>query len=197
MPPRHSSCVSTCASVKPEQLPIPAKRKCNSAAEEPESKENIIVDEQEEKPVSRAQQMPSAGSASRSAPASQGARTVRSAVVAETDEEEEEKKDEPPPISAVQTPKYVKSKDEAFVCPICFDNSPELVPLSLDCKHLFCSGCWTAYLTSKINDEGEHCIRCVAEGCALVAPDAYIQSTSLDPADLSSDERKANSVTWA
>ncbi|KAF9027606.1 hypothetical protein BDZ89DRAFT_987178 [Hymenopellis radicata] len=69
-----------------------------------------------------------------------------------------------------------KSKDEPFVCPICFDDSSDLQTLSLDCTHQFCSNCWTAYVSSKIRDEGEHCIRCMAEGCALVAPDAFVKS---------------------
>lgn len=109
------------------------------------------------------------------------------------------------PLSPAQTPKYVKqqvtkSSDEPFVCPICFDDAPDLIPLSLDCEHLACSGCWTAYLSSKINDESEHCIRCMAEGCALVASDAFIQSILLPEGDTpapSAAERKANAATWA
>lgn len=67
-------------------------------------------------------------------------------------------------------------KAEPWVCPICFDDSQTSF-LSLSCDHSFCAGCWTAYITSKIREEGEHAIRCMAEGCALVAPDLFIMST--------------------
>ncbi|KAJ7354505.1 hypothetical protein DFH08DRAFT_855062 [Mycena albidolilacea] len=63
-----------------------------------------------------------------------------------------------------------------FVCSICFDDGPELTPLALDCDHAACTGCWSAYLTSKIRDEAEHACRCMAEGCALVAPDAFVRA---------------------
>ncbi|KAH0589679.1 hypothetical protein H2248_005403 [Termitomyces sp. 'cryptogamus'] len=62
-----------------------------------------------------------------------------------------------------------------FVCPICFDESASLAALSLSCSHAFCSGCWSAYLTAKITDEAEHCIRCMAESCRLVAPDSFVR----------------------
>ncbi|KIK57966.1 hypothetical protein GYMLUDRAFT_75234 [Collybiopsis luxurians FD-317 M1] len=64
----------------------------------------------------------------------------------------------------------------SFTCPICFDDSPDLKQLSLDCGHAACSGCWNAYVISKIRDEGEHCIRCMTEGCALVAKDGFIRN---------------------
>lgn len=102
------------------------------------------------------------------------------------------------PTQSFTTPKA--TKPEPFVCPICFDDSPTLRTLSLDCKHAFCSGCWTAYLSSKVRDEAEHAIRCMAEGCALVTPDAFIQSVLVpeagaavgDPA-----EEAENAATWA
>ncbi|ESK92231.1 ring finger protein [Moniliophthora roreri MCA 2997] len=80
-----------------------------------------------------------------------------------------------PPMSS----KSLKSPTEPFVCPICFEDSAELQSLGLDCGHMFCSGCWTGYTTSKIKDEGEYCIRCMAESCALVAPDHFIRSSLL------------------
>ncbi|KAJ7252146.1 hypothetical protein B0H12DRAFT_1118707 [Mycena haematopus] len=66
-------------------------------------------------------------------------------------------------------------KDTTFVCSICFDDAPDLTPLALDCGHAACSGCWSAYISSKIRDEAEHACRCMAEGCALVAPDAFVR----------------------
>ncbi|KAF9449651.1 hypothetical protein P691DRAFT_727578 [Macrolepiota fuliginosa MF-IS2] len=86
-----------------------------------------------------------------------------------------------PPLSHY-TPRSFKPKsDEPFVCPICFDDSSDLRTLALDCEHTFCSGCWNAYLVSKIRDEGEHSVKCMAEGCALVCPDPFIR-TVLVPA---------------
>ena len=85
-----------------------------------------------------------------------------------------------------------KPRTESFICPICFDDSPDLIPLSLDCDHLFCNNCWSAYLTSKISDEGELSIRCMAETCALVAPDTFVQSvlsSSSDPTAATTLER--------
>ncbi|KAJ7633438.1 hypothetical protein DFH06DRAFT_692371 [Mycena polygramma] len=66
-------------------------------------------------------------------------------------------------------------KSDTFVCSICFDDAPDLTPLALDCGHAACSGCWSAYITSKIRDEAEHACRCMAEGCALVAPDSFVR----------------------
>ncbi|EAU90928.1 RING-5 domain-containing protein [Coprinopsis cinerea okayama7 len=80
------------------------------------------------------------------------------------------------PPSSCASPKALKKADEPFVCPICFDDDPKVRTLSLDCEHTFCSGCWTAYITSKIRDEGEHYLRCMAEGCALVTSDTFIRS---------------------
>ncbi|CAK5265546.1 unnamed protein product [Mycena citricolor] len=71
-----------------------------------------------------------------------------------------------------------KTPDPAtFTCPVCFDDDPEIHPLALDCKHQYCSNCWSAYLTAKIKDEGEHACRCMAEGCGLVASDKFIANT--------------------
>jgi len=105
------------------------------------------------------------------------------------------------PTSLYSPPKSLKkSPSEPFVCPICFDDDPKLRTLCLDCEQAFCSGCWTAYLTSKIRDEGEHYIRCMAEGCALVATDSFIRTVLVpapgapvgDPA-----EEAENLKTWA
>ncbi|RXW20420.1 hypothetical protein EST38_g5437 [Candolleomyces aberdarensis] len=73
----------------------------------------------------------------------------------------------PSPVAAYAVPKPLKASKsiESFVCPICFDDDPSLRTLSLDCEHTYCSGCWTAYVVSKVRDEGEHSLRCMAEGC--------------------------------
>ncbi|KAF8134361.1 hypothetical protein EV363DRAFT_1396784 [Boletus edulis] len=66
-------------------------------------------------------------------------------------------------------------KPEPFVCPICFDDSQTAFS-ALSCDHRFCAGCWNAYITSKIREEGEHAIRCMAEGCGTIAPDPFIHT---------------------
>ncbi|KAJ3782308.1 hypothetical protein GGU10DRAFT_408717 [Lentinula aff. detonsa] len=48
-----------------------------------------------------------------------------------------------------------------FTCPICYDDSPSLTALSL-------------------TYERERCIRCMTEGCAIVAPDEFIHSVLRD-----------------
>ena len=80
----------------------------------------------------------------------------------------------PAPKSVQRVPS--KKVDEPFVCDICCNDAPDLQTLSLDCGHTYCSACWVDYLSSKIKDESESTIRCMAEGCALVAPDNFIQS---------------------
>jgi ariadne-1 len=105
------------------------------------------------------------------------------------------------PTQSFAPPKFPKPvKDEPFICPICFDDSPDLQPVSLDCTHSFCSGCWMAYVNSKVRDEAEHCIRCMAEGCALVALDSFVRSILIpEPSARTLDriEARENAVTWA
>ncbi|KAK7001362.1 RBR-type E3 ubiquitin transferase [Favolaschia claudopus] len=86
---------------------------------------------------------------------------------------------EPEPPRPSRRPPSRKPKSppkDTFVCSICFDDSPDLISLALDCGHASCSGCWSAYITSKIRDEAEHSCRCMAENCALVAPDAFVRA---------------------
>ncbi|PPQ92982.1 hypothetical protein CVT25_000183 [Psilocybe cyanescens] len=93
-----------------------------------------------------------------------------------------------------------KKADEAFVCQICFNDAPDLQTLSLSCEHAFCTECWTDYIVSKIRDESEHSIRCMAEGCALVAPDHFIRDVLIpEPGAPVGDPAKEelNSKTWS
>lgn len=64
--------------------------------------------------------------------------------------------------------------EDAFVCPICFDDSQQDT-YALVCGHKFCTSCWHEYVLSKIKTEAEHWITCMAEDCALVAPDAFVK----------------------
>jgi ariadne-1 len=69
----------------------------------------------------------------------------------------------------------LSSTSEPFVCPICFDDS-QTKTLRLSCDHTFCASCWNEHATSKICGEQEIAIRCMAEGCSLVAPDLFVRS---------------------
>lgn len=71
------------------------------------------------------------------------------------------------------SPKPEASPNTPFVCPICFDDS-QTETLALTCGHEFCTGCWRDYATSRIRSEGEHVVRCMAEGCTLVCPDPFV-----------------------
>ncbi|KAF9265860.1 hypothetical protein L218DRAFT_897748 [Marasmius fiardii PR-910] len=99
-----------------------------------------------------------------------------------------------PPVS-FRSSKAAKSEPEPFVCPICFDDSPELQTLGLDCGHMFCSGCWHAYTISKIREDGEYCVRCMAESCALVAPDSFVRSVLIPHG--TSDPQNEGALAWA
>lgn len=108
-----------------------------------------------------------------------------------------------PPLTH-HTPRSLKHKSvdppDKFVCPICFDDALALRTLSLDCDHTFCSNCWNAYLISKIRDEGEHSVKCMAEGCALVCPDTFIRTVigpSVPGAPIEPDQEEENMKAWS
>ncbi|KAF8881809.1 hypothetical protein BD779DRAFT_1545449 [Infundibulicybe gibba] len=104
------------------------------------------------------------------------------------------------PSASFTAPKSTRAQpSEPFVCPICFDDSKGLQPLALEgCGHGFCAGCWGAYLGSKINDEGEHAVRCMAETCALIAPDTFVRGVLLpEPAPADPEEALQGAATWA
>ncbi|KAF8578040.1 hypothetical protein K439DRAFT_512502 [Ramaria rubella] len=77
---------------------------------------------------------------------------------------------------ALPTPPKVSSQTP-FICPICCAESPSST-LALTCGHSFCSDCWSIYVTSKIREEGEYSIRCMATDCSLIVPDAFIGAVS-------------------
>ena len=95
------------------------------------------------------------------------------------------------------TPRYIKNTPkpgEPFTCAICYDDSANITTLSLDCGHAFCTTCWNMYLVSKIRDEGEHVVRCMAEGCQLAAPDPFVRDILLLSTD--AEEQKENAQIW-
>ena len=97
----------------------------------------------------------------------------------------------PKPISRAPS----KKADEAFVCQICFNDAPGLQTLALDCDHAFCTECWLDYTTSKIREESEHTVRCMAEGCALVASDTFLRDVLLGSVP-ATEEQQAREKIW-
>lgn len=108
----------------------------------------------------------------------------------------------PASTSSPQALKRTSSKktDEPFVCQICFNDEPNQQMLALDCDHAFCKDCWNDYVVLKIRDESEHAVRCMAEGCALIAPDQFIRELLLPApgAPLGDTEKETqNAKIWA
>ena len=53
--------------------------------------------------------------------------------------------------------------------------------LGLECGHLYCTSCWTEYLTTKIMDEGaSQMIECPGN-CKIVVNDQTVMSLITDP----------------
>jgi len=75
-----------------------------------------------------------------------------------------------------------KSFSEPFLCPICFDDAATDT-LAMSCGHAFCTGCWAVYAVSKIRDEGEHRILCMAENCGVVALDSFVHKVLSEDQD--------------
>ena len=85
--------------------------------------------------------------------------------------------------------------DELFTCPICYNNWSDITTISLECRHTFCHTCWNMFLVSKICDEGEHAVHCMA------APDPFVCDI-LIPTDASApgidaEQQKENVQIWA
>jgi ariadne-1 len=59
-------------------------------------------------------------------------------------------------------------------CPICCDDSPDAMS-ALMCGHAFCTMCWESYITSKVREEGECNIRCMATDCNIAVPETFIK----------------------
>lgn len=72
-----------------------------------------------------------------------------------------------------------KKVQEPWMCPICCcDPEPPTGVMALGCDHMFCTDCWSTYLTGKIREEGEHSIRCMESGCNQLVPDTVIVGTT-------------------
>ncbi|THH10672.1 hypothetical protein EW145_g1168 [Phellinidium pouzarii] len=64
---------------------------------------------------------------------------------------------------------------EYTICQICFDDE-QTEMLALSCGHKFCVDCWSTFIRSKIREEGEINVGCMASDCSLIAPDSFLYS---------------------
>jgi ariadne-1 len=55
-----------------------------------------------------------------------------------------------------------------FTCEICYDEPAASDASTLRCGHRFCNGCWGAYASSKVKDEGRCMLPCMSSGCACI-----------------------------
>ena len=66
-------------------------------------------------------------------------------------------------------------------CDICCLSLPRQMMTGLECGHLFCTQCWTEYLTTKIVDEGaSQMIECPG-ACNIVVDDQTVMTLITDP----------------
>nr|XP_002129552.1 E3 ubiquitin-protein ligase arih1 [Ciona intestinalis] len=66
-------------------------------------------------------------------------------------------------------------------CEICCSSCSSSFMTGLDCGHMFCKGCWSQYLRTKIMDEGmSQTIPCPAFDCEIIVDDAIVMSLISD-----------------
>jgi len=71
---------------------------------------------------------------------------------------------------------------EAYDCEICFLSLPKSMMTGLECGHLYCTSCWTEYLTMKIVDEGaSQMIECPGSTCDILVDDETVMKLLRDP----------------
>lgn len=61
-----------------------------------------------------------------------------------------------------------------FVCGICFDTPDREDVRTLRCDHAYCQGCWEAYISSKVKEEGQCFFQCMSEDCKTVVDEPFI-----------------------
>lgn len=72
-------------------------------------------------------------------------------------------------------------EDTGKPCGVCFDpllGSIDGGPPVMRCGHKFCRSCWEAYLTSKIRDEGQCIVRCMATKCRTTLYQDFMEDIS-------------------
>eukprot|EP00635_Sarcinochrysidales_sp_CCMP3193_P011834 CAMPEP_0118905578 /NCGR_PEP_ID=MMETSP1166-20130328/9514_1 /TAXON_ID=1104430 /ORGANISM="Chrysoreinhardia sp, Strain CCMP3193" /LENGTH=655 /DNA_ID=CAMNT_0006844849 /DNA_START=310 /DNA_END=2277 /DNA_ORIENTATION=+ len=74
--------------------------------------------------------------------------------------------------SDVPLPAAAERSDEELLCRICFCDIEPGKALGAPCGHLFCADCYEAYLTNKVDDEGQTCVTapCPEDKCQTLVP---------------------------
>ena len=82
---------------------------------------------------------------------------------------------------ALQKTKRPVSTSSMVECEICCLSLPKSMMTGLECGHLYCTSCWTEYLTTKIMDEGaSQMIECPGS-CNIVVNDQTVMTLITDP----------------
>lgn len=63
---------------------------------------------------------------------------------------------------------------DMFVCPVCTSTVPKAEGLSLQCRHTFCTDCWTMHVEVKISEGLSTEITCMAQNCDLLVREDII-----------------------
>jgi len=88
----------------------------------------------------------------------------------------------------------VKTNSEGLVCRICFCDVEPGEALGAPCGHLFCADCYEAYLSNKLEDEGQACVsaQCPEDKCVtLIPPNLWNKALSGGRQDLRTSESTA------
>eukprot|EP00633_Aureoumbra_lagunensis_P003349 CAMPEP_0197289346 /NCGR_PEP_ID=MMETSP0890-20130614/6579_1 /TAXON_ID=44058 ORGANISM="Aureoumbra lagunensis, Strain CCMP1510" /NCGR_SAMPLE_ID=MMETSP0890 /ASSEMBLY_ACC=CAM_ASM_000533 /LENGTH=255 /DNA_ID=CAMNT_0042760693 /DNA_START=113 /DNA_END=881 /DNA_ORIENTATION=- len=73
--------------------------------------------------------------------------------------------------SKIPLPKRPSGKNAIKECQICFGDASNNA-LAAPCGHFFCAHCYTAYLSQKVQDEGQACVttQCPEDKCTTLIP---------------------------
>jgi len=72
------------------------------------------------------------------------------------------------------------SSSSLLECEICCLQLPKQMMTGLECGHLFCTQCWTDYLTTKIVDDGAVTFSCPGN-CKIIVDDQTVMNLITDP----------------
>jgi len=61
-------------------------------------------------------------------------------------------------------------------CAVCMEDMTRDESTAFSCGHRFCNDCWTGHMCVQINDGNAQAIRCMAEGCTVLAEPALVQA---------------------
>lgn len=81
-----------------------------------------------------------------------------------------------PPSLTLPPSKRARITAVEFVCNVCCDTPLESEVYKERCGHKFCKGCWEAYITVRVKDEGHCVVTCMQDGCQTVLMGETIQT---------------------